>query len=677
MRDNTVEDVTHEGNLGGSRVLMRFAADAAGRAHIMRLLTDAYSDKEGTVIRELACNGLDSQIEAGYDGPLEVTTPTSLMPYLIIEDHGTGMSVNFINGTFSEFGGSTKRDTNDQVGFWGIGSKSPLTLTKQFTFYTVHNGVKSTVLVSRDEVGAAGIEIIDTVSTNEPNGTRFKIPIDNPQYVTKKVHAFFKWWPEDSVLIDGQPPQRPQPEQVLDPLIEVHTGLHNDLVIMGNIAYPVSQEHRLSQHLTVGYNVVVRVPMGEVSITPNREALVYNDLTLETLDLARRWINETMARAFRAQVEACPTLMDAWKKRHDINSKLINGITDFYWRGIPVPGTNAHVEVPTPPDDVPAKEWDGRFVWSFLRNRSTRASRVTTGRVYARHMDGAWVVENYPNKTVSAYAQSKIMRWQEEKGVHGYTMVLIDPGAGRFSRWVPPERTVDWEEIDKYKAVVKKSPKDAPTYTFQHWDRKQRKRVFEPSSPHVPKKGRLIYYSPSDDVVSRDDKYAQEMVGQYLCKLFPKAHVVSLSYNRHDKFRRENKRAKHVHEILKEFEHKLDNLDDHTQFMLAGGGRFKTAGLGRLFQYRDDVLDKDIVEVLDFMRSIDKRLYEQYDTYKTLCYRVGRASREVRMPVRFRERYDEVGKRYAVRHLSCSAEELLECVNALYLYRNPTTPKGN
>lgn len=673
MKNNTAQDIVHEGTLGANRVLMRFSEDAAGRAHLMSLLTDAYSDKEAATIRELSCNGLDAQIEAGYDGPLEVTTPTQMMPYLIIEDHGTGMSVDFINGTFSEFGGSTKRNTNDQVGFWGIGGKSPLTLTKQFTFFTVHNGVKATVLVSRDEVGAAGVEIIDTVATKEPNGTRFKIPVEAPQYVARKVYAFFKWWPKGSVLIDGREPERPEPAQVLDPWVEVHNGLQRDIVIMGNIAYPVSHEHRLTSYLKHGYNVVVRIPMGEVNVTPNREALQYTDLTLETLSLARDWISNTMKQAFQSEIEACPSMMEAWKKTRSINSQLDKHIDDFYWRGMKVPGYGASIRTPTRPTGVSRSEWDGRHVWFFRANLTTRSGRISGGSVHVEALDKSWVVVNYPYKTVSAHAQAKIMRWQQENDIHMTTRIILDPEEGRFDLWVQQDRIVDWEVIAQYKAKPERSaPRDVPTFTYHRLvpgaTRFERQTITE-----IPAKGRLIYYSPSDDRIARHDKHSREMLGDYLCRMFPKAYVFSLASNRHAKFSRDNTRAKHVFEILEEFEHKLKNLDDHTKFMLAGGSTFRQRGLGRLYSLRNEVLDNEVVEVLEFMRPISNRLVEQYDRYKTLCWRTGRYFQQVRMPEKFSNTFGDVNERYAVSDLHCSIEELLECVNALHQYRNPTT----
>ena len=57
------------------------------------LSSGVYTYKELAVIRELCCNGIDAQIEAGNgDRPLRVHLPTRFEPYFEVRDFGTGLS---------------------------------------------------------------------------------------------------------------------------------------------------------------------------------------------------------------------------------------------------------------------------------------------------------------------------------------------------------------------------------------------------------------------------------------------------------------------------------------------------------------------------------------------------------------------------------------------------------
>lgn len=50
--------------------------------------------------------------------------PTSLAQYLEFKDFGIGMSEDTIMTVFTQYGNSTKNDSNDEVGGFGIGSKT-------------------------------------------------------------------------------------------------------------------------------------------------------------------------------------------------------------------------------------------------------------------------------------------------------------------------------------------------------------------------------------------------------------------------------------------------------------------------------------------------------------------------------------------------------------------------
>lgn len=135
-----------------------------------------YSNKEKTIIRELLSNAKDSQQVAGtLDIPIEVHLPEKdLEPWFSIRDFGTGLSEEEIYSIYSVFFKSTKNQTNDQIGGFGLGAKTPLSYTDQFEVASFYNGIKSTYLVFKDADGYPTITKLSSEETTEHNGLLVK-----------------------------------------------------------------------------------------------------------------------------------------------------------------------------------------------------------------------------------------------------------------------------------------------------------------------------------------------------------------------------------------------------------------------------------------------------------------------------------------------------------------------
>ena len=138
---NPTSGVVVEGTLrADSAVAM--SIDPQGMAHIMGVLTNLYSDAPLAVVREYATNARDAHQAAGVTRPIEVGLPTALDPTLRVQDFGAGLSEQDILGVYARYGCSTKRDSDEQVGAFGLGSKSAFTLAQQFVVTSVHDGCR-------------------------------------------------------------------------------------------------------------------------------------------------------------------------------------------------------------------------------------------------------------------------------------------------------------------------------------------------------------------------------------------------------------------------------------------------------------------------------------------------------------------------------------------------------
>ncbi|NBR67090.1 MAG: hypothetical protein EBT79_07425, partial [Actinobacteria bacterium] len=100
-----------------------FGMRSENSAHIFNILRSTlYSNKVLAVLREYSANAWDEHRAAGIpDRPIKVVIPTALEPTLRIRDYGRGLSEQQVFEVYTQYGSSTKRDSDDVVGCLGIG----------------------------------------------------------------------------------------------------------------------------------------------------------------------------------------------------------------------------------------------------------------------------------------------------------------------------------------------------------------------------------------------------------------------------------------------------------------------------------------------------------------------------------------------------------------------------
>jgi hypothetical protein len=127
-----VEQPNQGGYVSGVGETVGFTVNLTGPV-IRNMITNIYSDKEKTVVRELMANAFDAHAASSKSEAISVALPTSLDPTFVVRDYGVGMEHDFIMRMFSSIGYSTKTSSNDMTGMFGVGSKSPLAISDTFT----------------------------------------------------------------------------------------------------------------------------------------------------------------------------------------------------------------------------------------------------------------------------------------------------------------------------------------------------------------------------------------------------------------------------------------------------------------------------------------------------------------------------------------------------------------
>lgn len=148
-------------------------------ALIMEILRNKlYADPVTAVVREYSCNAMDSHAEANKpDEPILINLPSEKYPELKIQDFGVGISPDRMNDIYIKMGNSTKRDTNDQIGCWGLGSKSAWSYTDTFSIVTTFSNIKRAYVAYLDDSRTGKLVLQSEEVCFEPNQTSIIIPV--------------------------------------------------------------------------------------------------------------------------------------------------------------------------------------------------------------------------------------------------------------------------------------------------------------------------------------------------------------------------------------------------------------------------------------------------------------------------------------------------------------------
>lgn len=309
-----------------------FGIKDSGLAHIFNVLRNQlYSDKILAVVREYSCNAVDAHVEAGCgERPIEVTIPTKLNLEFKVRDFGPALSDEEIQDVYAFYGESTKRNTNEQTGMLGIGSKSAFAYGDNFVINSFIDGVKRTYNAFIDPSQVGQISKLSEENSPEENGIEIVIPVreedvDEFQIKARDLFRHFKIQPK----IKGGVQFEYSTHEIL---FEGETWIwrkgsndrwasryENPLAIMGNIAYPfeASDLNFSDEDIDNGLNDLVRgnlnlkCEIGELDISASREKLQFTDSTREALIEKLRTVREEIVKQAQKQFVAAPSLWAA------------------------------------------------------------------------------------------------------------------------------------------------------------------------------------------------------------------------------------------------------------------------------------------------------------------------------------------------------------------------------
>lgn len=356
-----------------------------------------YANKPLAIARELAANAIDAHTAAGKsDVPIEVWLPTDLDPTFRVRDHGIGMAHDFVMGPFMAYtDGSTKDNANDQIGGFGIGSKSPFAYTDQFTLRVVHDGTVSLYSMFMDEDSIPSVGLLGQRATDENNGVEVSFPVKTEDFgvFANAANEALKYFNPLPIVRNGD---IDAPDYIARGKTWAISRTAGPLgVIMGGVRYPVhannlSYELRYDDRLSplLGYGLDIQVPIGTCGVALSRESLSYNERTNNGLRAALEDVLDDVVNSFQTMFDAEPTIWHAKKAlmvevpsdmSYGARGKLL--LNNAYYRGQKL----------TPTIKITGTDWT---IDSF-RNRSRRSSRKCPSAKWDTSVDHEIRFDNY------------------------------------------------------------------------------------------------------------------------------------------------------------------------------------------------------------------------------------------------------------------------------------------
>jgi len=159
-----------------------FTLKANGKA--FKALSDTlYKNKIGSIVRELSCNAYDSHVEAGKaDVPFDIHLPNHYEPTFYIKDYGVGMSRETIETIFSTYFETTKDGSNEGIGGYGLGGKTPFSMVDSYNIISVYNGKKYFYTAMIDEQDVPTLSLFSETDTDECNGVTVEMNVDSGDF---------------------------------------------------------------------------------------------------------------------------------------------------------------------------------------------------------------------------------------------------------------------------------------------------------------------------------------------------------------------------------------------------------------------------------------------------------------------------------------------------------------
>lgn len=325
--------------LGGTEDEISFGVSSSAE-FIQVLSSTLYSNQILAVVRETICNAWDAHIEAGItDRPIEITLENN---QFIVRDFGGGIAHKDIGPIYAVYGASTKKNSKDSTGGFGLGCKSPFAYTDSFGVESKHEGKRHIYRMNKSSVETNGLPSVSTIHSMDTEDSGLKVsidikPVDMDTFEKEINYVVFTG--DIKARLNGELLERIEyPENTPFVFTRRVGGLPWDVSIKyGNVIYPIPEHDAFCEELSKltrrlnnlrGFyysssRVILIAEPDSLSITPSRESLSVTDHTIASLskllkrtnkiidnwhEYSRDWLNQQID--IQIENEKLPRIID-------------------------------------------------------------------------------------------------------------------------------------------------------------------------------------------------------------------------------------------------------------------------------------------------------------------------------------------------------------------------------
>ena len=593
--------MTEIDNIEGEEIA--FGISAANAGWVMRSMADLYSNRELAVVREYSTNARDAMIEAGNgDEPIEVTLPSAMNPYFEVRDYGIGMSEETLKLVYTQFGESTKRDSDDFNGMLGFGSKSAVAYTNTFTIEAVKDGIKTIAIISRKEDFRIVLKIVmRDLKTTDRDGVKIQVPVHNHGTFTPIANDFYKYWIPGTVKVNGKIPEWAAGEKIDDNLY--YSKGDTSYVVMGNVAYRINNPTALFPSGMNRFNFVAYVPNGAIEFVPSREDLKYSDHTKRALHAIINDLAVKIVSNAKTEIAAAKTHAEAFQVWYKWRRIVGERVDDLVYKGDKLIHNFNIVG------------------YSYDKGTYSRGSTNYIKQWAIEKTNNTIIITNFVANLSSAH-KSKVKAWMNVKNVTGnYIIFTQEPKV--TTPWFDPARVVSWEQVkaEAPKAPsVKRAASTAPGRLAGTFDLVSRKgRQYEKDVPIVTAPQQLFYIMVVD--FNRD-----QSLHRVLDSFDMNDEVVLVGANRKDKFLRNYPHAVNVVDYLESQVNfdgpSLISKDGKEYLSMANGDQYR---LSRMDETKVD--DPELVRLIKLVKVGQSEYLKAYSKQQRLANLLGKGNK--------------------------------------------------
>ena len=245
-----------------------------------------YSNPIGSFVRELVSNGVDANRANNSAELVKVNIyKEGNTWYFQVKDEGKGMTPEHFTDVYMRWFNSDKRDNNEDIGGFGIGSKSPLSYKETYELTTVADGYEYEYIIVRQSPAPTATLLVER-PTNKKSGTTVRIEIDEKDLFKlhqecKKQLIYF-----NNVYVINEEYYYENDFQIIEAdLFKVRTDsfpFGNEMhIVLGQVAYPINWNFLGISPIYIP--VGLKFNIGELPVTLSREEINYSDDTVKEI----------------------------------------------------------------------------------------------------------------------------------------------------------------------------------------------------------------------------------------------------------------------------------------------------------------------------------------------------------------------------------------------------------